>query len=130
MNELERAAGLAATPGYRYAEVVGDELHLAGQVPHDSDGRLVGAGDVAEQTGQCLANLFALVHAHGFTRDDIRHLTVYVVGSQEHLSAAWRAVTEAFDPATGVPPATLLGVNLLGHVGQAVEIDARVVRGR
>lgn len=33
INEVELAAGLAPTPGYRYASVVADELFVAGQVP-------------------------------------------------------------------------------------------------
>jgi hypothetical protein len=49
-----------------------------------------------------------------------------VAGEHEHLLDAWSAVTAWFDG--GVPPATLLGVNLLGHAGQLVEIDATIVR--
>ncbi len=54
-----------------------------------------------------------------------RHLTVYVVGEHEHLVDAWAAVSQCFGGT--VPPATLLGVNLLGHRGQLVEIDATVI---
>ena len=125
MNETEQAAGMASTPGYRYASVVGDRLYLAGQVPHDTQGRLV-EGDVVAQADQCLANLFTLVATHGFHRDDIHHLTIHVVGPQQHLSAAWEAVRLGFGGE--VPPATLLGAHLLGHVGQLVEIDASVER--
>ncbi|MGD9704599.1 MAG: DUF429 domain-containing protein [Acidimicrobiia bacterium] len=126
MNEVERAAGLAPTASYRYADVVGDRLYLAGQVPLDADGALSGAGDVRAQTQQCLANLFAIVGAHGFARDDIHHLTIYVVGPHRNLLDAWAEVTAGF--ASNVPPATLLGVNLLGYRNQLVEIDARVER--
>ena len=45
MNELEIKAGLAPTPGYRYAKQIGNQLHIAGQVPLDSAGTLVGLGD-------------------------------------------------------------------------------------
>jgi hypothetical protein len=63
---------------------------------------------------------------HGFTTDDIRHLTVHVVGPHQNLLGAWNAVTAWFDGS--VPPATLLGAHLLGHAHQLVEIDATVVR--
>ena len=125
MNEAELAAGLAQTPGYRYAQRVGDQLFVAGQVPHDAQGRLVGGSDTHAQAVQCLTNLRVLLPLHGFAWQDIRRLVVYVVGDADNLRDAWRAVTEAFDGT--VPPATLLGVARLGHTGQWVEIDATIV---
>lgn len=125
-NADEQAAGLAPTPGYRYAEVVGNRLLLAGQVPHDAQGNLVGHDDRAAQAQQCLTNLRTVIEVHGFDWTDIRRLTVYVVGDHDDLGAAWAAVVGAFDGP--VPPATLLGVALLGHRGQHVEIDAEVER--
>lgn len=126
MNEREIAAGLASTPSYRYADRVGDHLHLAGQVPLDAAGLLVGAGDAQAQVRQCAKNLFTVVEAHGFGREDIHQLKVYVVGEQHVLHDAWVAVVECFDG--NVPPATLLGVNLLGYAGQLIELDAHVSR--
>ena len=114
MNEAEHDAGLAATPGYRYADVLGDELFVAGQVPHDSDQNLVGVGDAAAQATQCLDNLFTLIQV----------LVVYVADGD--TPRAWDAVTDRFE--AGVPPATLLGVAKLGWPGQLVEIDATVRR--
>ncbi len=125
MNELEIEAGLAPTPGYRYADRIGDQLVVAGQVPLDGSGALVGAGDPAAQARACLDNLLTLVEAHGLQRGDLRRIVVYVVGPQEHLTAAWDAVRTWFDGE--VPPATLLGVHLLGHEGQLVEVDASIV---
>ena len=126
MNEGELGAGLAPTPSYRYADRVGDRLFVAGQVPRDADANLVGADDPAAQTRQCLHNLFTLIAHHGFSKDDIHQLTVYVVGPHQHLGIAWRDVTSSFEQ--NVPPATLLGVTLLGHVGQLVEVDATIQR--
>lgn len=40
MNELENVVGLGQAPGYRYAELVGDQLLVPGQVPHDNHGNL------------------------------------------------------------------------------------------
>ena len=45
MNEEEMNVGLAQTPGYRYVEKLGKQLFVAGQVPCDSDGLLVGLDD-------------------------------------------------------------------------------------
>jgi enamine deaminase RidA (YjgF/YER057c/UK114 family) len=126
VNEAELAAGLAPTPGYRYADRVGDRLHVAGQVPVDGAGRLVGADDAGQQARQCAENLFTVIGVHGFGREHIHQLTVYVVGEQHVLHDAWVAVTECFNG--NVPPSTLLGVNRLGYVGQLVELGARVER--
>lgn len=125
MNEAELAAGLPATPQYQYAQRVGHQLFVAGQVPHDAQGRLVGVDDPYSQACQCLRNLTAVMDVHGFSISDIRRLVVYVVGEQANLSAAWSAVTEYFDGE--VPPATLLGIARLGYVGQLVEVDATVI---
>ncbi len=126
MNEAEIAAGLAPTPGYRYARRVGAQLFVSGQVPHDARGQLVATGDAHGQCVQCLKNLGTLLAVHGFEPGDIQRLVVYVVGDQPRLAAAWNAVTAWFDGP--VPPATLLGVASLGHVGQWVEVDATVLK--
>lgn len=125
MNEIETAAGLAPTPGYRYADPLGPQLFVAGQVPIDGSGDLVGIGDPAAQAVACLDNLRTLVEVHGFEVSDVRRLVLYVVGSQEHLREAWTATRSWFDGE--VPPATLLGVALLGYPEQLVEIDATVI---
>lgn len=126
MNEDEAEAGLAPTPSYRYADVVGNQLYVAGQVPLDSEGELVGISDPKLQAKTCLDNLRALLTVHGFSTDDVRHLTVYVVGDHQNLLDGWQAVTEWFGGE--VPPATLLGVNLLGYGEQLVEVDATIVK--
>ena len=127
MNEAELAAGLPETPQYQYAQRVGNQLFVAGQVPHDSRGRLVGPGDPYAQALQCLNNLSTVMAVHGFSTSDVRQLVVYVVGEQADLSAAWQATTESFDGQ--VPPATLLGVARLGYEGQLVEVTATVLKG-
>lgn len=126
MNSEEMQAGLPATANYRYADVQGPELFVAGQMPLDSSGSLVGEGDPALQAVRCLDNLRTLVGVHGFGVTDIRRLVVYVVGEQQALLDAWGAVTAWFDGE--VPPATLLGVHLLGRRNQLVEVDATIVR--
>jgi enamine deaminase RidA (YjgF/YER057c/UK114 family) len=126
MNEKELRGGLAPTPGYRYASIVGHQLFVAGQVPLDADGELVGRDDPTGQARACLENLHTLVALHGFALEHIRHLTISVVGEHQNLLDAWDAVTEWFE--ADVPPATLVGVNLLGYGDQLVEIDATIVK--
>lgn len=124
MNEDAIAAGLASTPGYRYADRSDSQLFVAGQVPLDRDGVLVGPGSPAARAVQRLDNLRTLVEVHGLTISDVRQLKIYVVGPYQHLLDAWGAVSSWF--AGMDPPATLVGVNLLGHSDQLVEIDATI----
>ncbi len=125
INEAEIQAGLAPTPGYRYARRVGPQLFVAGQVPMSGTGDIVGVDDPRQQTNRCLENLATLLDVHGFSNSDICQVTIHVVGGQENLREAWAAVVEWFDDA--VPPATLLGANRLGYAGQLVEVDAVVI---
>ena len=125
-NELEQAAGLAVTPGYVYARRTETQLHVAGQVPYNPAGQLVGFMAPCAQATQCLSNLNALLAAHSFSTSDIQRLTIYVVGDQEGLKKAWLGVQQWF--CGTVPPATLLGVSCLGHPGQLVEVDATVIK--
>jgi enamine deaminase RidA (YjgF/YER057c/UK114 family) len=126
MNEGELAAGLAQTSSYRYADRVGGRLFVAGQVPRDSAGNLVAPGDPVAQARQCLDNLFTLITHHGFSKDNIHQLAVYVVGPHSNLIDTWGEVVSCFQD--NVPPATLLGVTFLGYRDQVVEIDAVVER--
>ncbi|MDH4280758.1 MAG: RidA family protein [Acidimicrobiia bacterium] len=126
MNDAELAAGLPPTPGYRYAERVGSQLFVAGQVPHDRSGSIVAVGDPAAQASACLDNLAIVLDVNGFEESDVRRLSVYVVGEEEDLAGAWSGVVGWFGGT--VPPATLLGVARLGYSDQLVEIDAIVVR--
>ena len=72
MNEIEKEAGLAQTPGYRYASVSGDEIHVAGQVPQDSSGQIREIDDPYGQATRCLRNLELLLACHDFAVNDIR----------------------------------------------------------
>lgn len=125
MNINERKVGLAPTANYQYAQRVGNQLFVAGQVPHDSAAQIVGIGDRPVQATQCLRNLRTLITLHGFSEKDIRQLTIYVVGNQQDLADTWAAIADWFEQ--HVPPATLLGVALLGYEDQLVEIDATVI---
>ena len=127
MNEGETEASLAKTANYRYAERIGAQLFVAGQVPHDHDANIVGINNPGEQATQCLSNLRTLITHYGFKERDIRKLTVYVAGEQQNLHQAWEAVAKWFD--NDVPPATLLGVVGLGYQHQLVEIDATILTG-
>ncbi|MFI6372686.1 RidA family protein [Streptomyces sp. NPDC050546] len=117
-------------PTYSHASVVeaGTKLaFLAGAVPLDARGELVGPGDPVRQAEQVIANLKEQLSAVG---SDLAHVVatdVYVVGSETAvLSAVWEIV-EASGLSTGPHSSTLIGVACLGYTGQLVEITATAV---
>lgn len=126
MNELEVKAGLPPTPAYRYAKQLGKQLYVAGQVPQNGSGIIVGINDAGEQSKRCLENLELLLSCYHYEMTDVQLLVVYVVGGRGNLTAAWASVQQYFS--NEVPPVTLIGVALLGYESQLVEIDATVVR--
>jgi 2-iminobutanoate/2-iminopropanoate deaminase len=52
-------------------------IFLSGQLARDADGNLVGKGDMAEQTRQCIRNMRTVLEAAGGTLDDIVSVVVY-----------------------------------------------------
>jgi enamine deaminase RidA (YjgF/YER057c/UK114 family) len=129
MIERGNIRGLAEPPGYaHFAAGSGRRLvFLAGQVPLDARGELVGAGDLAAQTRQCVANLAATLEAVGAAPGDAVRTTVYVVAAeQEHMGLAWRLILDSEVGDVARTAATLLGVARLGYAGQLIEIEVTV----
>ncbi|MEU3852525.1 RidA family protein [Streptomyces sp. NPDC029554] len=117
-------------PAYSHASVVeaGTRLaFLAGSVPLDARGELVGPGDPVRQAEQVIANLREQLHAVGSDLEHVVATDVYVVsGEPSVLSAVW-AVVEASGLSAGPHSSTLIGVACLGYSGQLVEITATAV---
>ncbi|MCM1974871.1 MULTISPECIES: RidA family protein [Streptomyces] len=117
-------------PAYSHASVVeaGTRLaFLAGAVPLDADGKIVGEGDPAAQAEQVIRNLREQLAAVGSGLEHVVSTDVYVVSSEPSvLSAVWEVV-EASGLSAGPHSSTLLGVACLGYTGQLVEITATAV---
>ncbi|GAA1909448.1 RidA family protein [Williamsia serinedens] len=101
----------------------GSVIFTAGAAPIDTDGATVAPGDVQAQARQCMANLEVALRDAGAALTDVAKVTVYVAeGLQADLVVAWDAVVEAFGDHK--PVGTLLGVTVLAHDDQLVEIEA------
>ncbi|QNP73315.1 RidA family protein [Streptomyces roseirectus] len=117
-------------PVYSHASIVeaGTRLaFLAGAVPLDAEGNLVGAGDPVRQAEQVLANLEEQLRAAG---SDLAHVVVtdvYVVSTEPGVLAEVWKVVQSSGLAIGPHSSTLLGVACLGYPGQLVEITATAV---
>jgi 2-iminobutanoate/2-iminopropanoate deaminase len=70
----------AARPRGPYSQAVraGGLVFVAGQLPLDADGGLVGEGDIAAQTGAVLANMAAILAAAGSSLDRVVKTTVFL----------------------------------------------------
>ncbi|MEU0181159.1 RidA family protein [Streptomyces sp. NPDC006207] len=117
-------------PGYAHAAVVeaGQRLaFMAGSVPLDAEGTLVGPGDPVAQARQVVANLDEALRAVGSGLEHVVASTVYVVGTEPaELSQVWEVV-RASGLGEGPHTSTLLGVGCLGYAGQLVEVTATAV---
>lgn len=123
-------AQLHPTPGYHHITVVeaGRMAFLAGQVPLDRSGALVGPGDLDAQIDQVAANSIAALSAVGARPDHVVRSVIYVVsGDVADLSAAWHRLNGSVIGSAFTAASTLLGVAQLGFPGQLIEVDLTAV---
>ena len=124
--ELVRVPALTQQVPYAYAATVAAGARLvctAGACPLDDQGRTVAPGDVSAQAEQVMGNLIAALGAAGARLHDVVVSTVYVASSDRaDLVTAWDVVRGHFGDHDA--PSTLLGVTVLGHPGQLVEVQA------
>jgi enamine deaminase RidA (YjgF/YER057c/UK114 family) len=87
--ERSNVPGLAQPPGYTHLATVSEArlVFIAGQVPLNERGELVGRGDAIAQARQCLRNLAACLAAAGATPGDVVRTTVYVAAEERALLA-------------------------------------------
>jgi 2-iminobutanoate/2-iminopropanoate deaminase len=96
-------------------------IFLSGQLARDADGNLVGAGDMAEQTRQCIRNMKTVLEAAGGTLEDIVSMVVYTTDMREFKRIV-DARMEFFT--TKLPTSTIVEVNHLADPGLMIEFQA------
>jgi len=96
-------------------------IFLSGQLARDAGGRLVGAGDMAEQTRQCIRNMRTVLEEAGGTLDDIVSIVVYTTDMREFQNIV-AARTEFF--IGNLPTSTIVEVNHLAEPGLMIEFQA------
>lgn len=96
-------------------------IFLSGQLSRDGDGNLVGAGDMAEQTRQCIRNMQSVLEAAGGTLDDIVSIVVYTTDIRRFKEIV-DARTEFF--VAKLPTSTIVEVNHLADPGLLIEFQA------
>ncbi len=122
--------GLLNSPGYSQAVMVdkGKLVILAGQMPVDDKGALVGKGDFKAQATRAFENIVLSLKAMGLDTSDIVKLNYFIVGDlQQNLPALRDALKPFFKPGTPRPTGTVAGVTALALEGQMLEIDVTAV---
>ncbi len=108
--------------GFSIATVArpGSIVHMTGQVAWDADERIVGVGDVAEQTRQCFRNIECILDTIGGQLGDIVSITTWYT-APDQLPAIQDVRAEVLD-ATAPPASTSVMVAGLGHPEFLVEL--------
>ena len=112
-----------ATTSYSHGTVAGGTFYMAGQVPRDSDGNVVGE-DLESQTKKTFQNIGVLLDEIDRGFDDIAKVTVYIIEEQESLDGYKRVYEERFTEP--YPCQTVIGTRPLGDSPVQIEIEAEV----
>jgi reactive intermediate/imine deaminase len=121
-REELRVEGLAE-PISHYTDAVasGGLLFVSGLVPVDSEGKLVGEGDVIEQTRQIFRNMEVVLRAAGCGFADVVKVTVFLLDVDDRARIN-PVRQEVFGDAR--PASTLVEVSALAVPGALLEIEA------
>ena len=114
---------------FGYSHVVearpGRVVYVSGQVPLDSEGELVGAGDFGAQVRQVFTNLSAGLDAADVTWNDVVKLNFFVTDIAQ--VAALREIRDEHVNTEQPPASTLIEVSALFRPEVLIEADAVAV---
>lgn len=128
MKNYPTVPGLAAPRGYSYVvTATGTMVFVAGQIAVDSEGNVVGPGDLRAQATRVFDNVKACLGAAGATFADVVKLNTYVVNLKPDDLPIIREVRAGYLPGENPPASTLVGVTALAIEGLLIEIEAIAV---
>ncbi|MDM5248327.1 RidA family protein [Lysinibacillus sp. G4S2] len=101
---------------------VNGTIYISGQFSHDTEGALVGDGDIEAQTRQTLENLDSVLEGFGATKSNLAYMEIYLTNAKEHTEPVIRLFKEYMEQHR--PAGSLIGVNYLASPEQLIEISA------
>jgi 2-iminobutanoate/2-iminopropanoate deaminase len=125
MKKQLHTDGLSTPSGHfsqgMIAPTRGRMVFISGMTARDTDGRVVGPGDIDKQTRQVCENLKQAMGAAGGTLNDIVRVDVFV-RNIEHFDAIHRVRREYFS--APAPASTMLEVAKMVSPEMLIEINA------
>ncbi|MEE9276981.1 MAG: Rid family hydrolase [Dehalococcoidia bacterium] len=107
--------------GYSQAIKVGDTIYLSGQVSHDDEGNILGAGDVEVQMRAAYANAQKVLSQYGATMDNVVDEVLFVTDIDAAFEARVKVGAEVFGGAPAVA-STIVQIQRLAFPDLMVEI--------
>jgi enamine deaminase RidA (YjgF/YER057c/UK114 family) len=128
-NEFLNPPGLCPTFGWSHVatSVGGKLIHVSGQTSVDTQGAVVGKGDLKRQTEQVYENLRIALEAAGASFRDVVKMNIYVVGLKPEMVPILREVRSRYVAKETPPASTLVGVTALVGADWLIEIDVTAV---
>ena len=115
------------TPLAAYSQVVkkGPIITTAGLIPTNTDGSIVGEGDIKKQTTQTLENLVNALAAVGATLDDVVKTTIYLSNLEnfKEMNEVYNKYFEKNPPARTTIGAQLVLPSLLFEIDAIAIVD-------
>ncbi|WP_432492332.1 RidA family protein [Kineococcus auxinigenes] len=131
--QLSSPAGLMQPVPYHHVAIATGtrQVHVAGQIARDAQGRALAPGDLTGQVAHALRNTHAGLRAAGAGFGDVVRLTFYVTDwtpeKIEPFTAGVTRVAEELGLPQPLPPASLIGVSHLFEPDVLVEVEATAV---
>ncbi len=127
-NQIEfvNPDGLSKNPAFSQVVTThgnGKTIYIGGQDAVDSQGNIIGKGDLGKQTEQVMENIQTALQACGATFENLVKLTIYIVQGQ-NLIAGFQASQKYLGHLKHPPAISGLFVAALTNPDYLVEIDA------
>jgi enamine deaminase RidA (YjgF/YER057c/UK114 family) len=119
-------SGRAYSPAVKVSVSDAQIIFIAGQIPKDESGNIVGLGDIEVQTECVFDKMIEILEESGATVDDLVKVNIYLVDIKndfEKVSAIRNRYLNGTKPA-----ATTIGITATVCEGCNIEVDAIAVK--